>query len=97
MVVRPVAADTNNYNARLLDATDSADSRLLADLRSDPQIEVVDHWHLQAASAQQVRPPLEPELTVECRFWAYYPWRRAVVSVLGRRHFAECGWTETGT
>ena len=83
----PVAADTNNCNARLLDATDSADSRLLADLRSDPQIEVVDHWHLQVASAQQVRPPLEPELTVECRFWAYYPWRRAVVSVLGPEAF----------
>ncbi len=87
MVVTPVAADTNNCNARLLDATDSADSRLLADLRSDPQIEVVDHWHLQAASAQQVRPPLGPELTVECRFWAYYPWRRAVVSVLGPEAF----------
>ena len=87
MVVTPVAADTNNCNARLLDATDSADSRLLADLRSDPQIEVVDHWHLQAASARQVRPPLEPELTVECRFWAYYPWRRAVVSVLGPEAF----------
>ena len=79
--------DTNCCNARVLDAKDIDDRRLLAELRANPQIEVVDSWHLQVASARELRSPIGPESTAECRYWAYYPWRRTVVSMLDPKAF----------
>jgi molybdopterin/thiamine biosynthesis adenylyltransferase len=58
----------------------------LEDLRATG-VEVVDHWDDQIAEAAQLWPQRAPEAIAEPKWWAYYPWRRAVVSVLGPRTF----------
>src|SRR5581483_8075692 len=69
------------YRARVLDA----DHELLARLRGDPCIEIVDAVGAQQRTLAGLLPP--PALTDEPTRWAYYPWRRAVVAVVGPRAF----------
>jgi len=60
---------------------------VLADLHSDPQVEVIDHRTLLLAQWNQILPgPSKLELTEPFR-WAYYPWRRTLVTVLGPNAF----------
>lgn len=69
--------------ADVLDPDDADDRRILDRLRADPAIEFVDRWSEQAASVRQLRPPPGSDLIAEPKMWAYYPWRRVVVGVLG--------------
>lgn len=73
--------------AQILDATQSEDARLLAELRADPTIEFVDTWAAQTASLTRLRPPVDSEALAEAPRFVYYPWRRAVVKILGPRSF----------
>jgi hypothetical protein len=41
----------------------------------------------QQAGLQRLRPSPHPDVTSEPTRWAYYPWRRTVVGVLGPRAF----------
>src|SRR5262249_47928020 len=41
----------------------------------------------QLANLRSLRPPPDAELVAESGRWAYYPWRRTVVAVLGPRGF----------
>ena len=41
----------------------------------------------QLEELRRLRPPPDPELVAEPCRWAYYPWRRTVVAVLGPRAF----------
>ncbi len=75
------------YRAQILDPADPADSAVLDQLRSDPGIEFLDHHGRQLASLQALRPAPDPALVAEPGRWAYYPWRRTVISVLGPRAF----------
>lgn len=77
----------DSCSARILDAEDAADHLTLRELRADPGIEVLDRWQEQAAGLRELRPAPDPELVAEPMRWAYYPWRRALVSVLGPRAF----------
>ena len=71
----------------MLDPEDAADKATLDQLRADPVIEFVDHRATQLAELQGLLPRPGPELAAEPGRWAYYPWRRAVVAVLGPRGF----------
>jgi molybdopterin/thiamine biosynthesis adenylyltransferase len=73
--------------AEVLDAADPADNAVLEQLRADPVIEFIDHREEQLEELRRLRPPPDPELVAEPCRWAYYPWRRAVVAVLGPRAF----------
>jgi molybdopterin/thiamine biosynthesis adenylyltransferase len=73
--------------AQVLDAADPADNAVLEQLRADPVIEFIDHHYEQLEELHSLRPPLDPELVAERCRWAYYPWRRTVVAVLGPRAF----------
>ncbi|KRD14121.1 hypothetical protein ASE48_03595 [Mycobacterium sp. Root265] len=75
------------YRAQILDPADPADSEILATLRRDPGIEFLDHHGQQLASLQGLRPEPDPDLVAEPGRWAFYPWRRTAVSVLGPRAF----------
>jgi molybdopterin/thiamine biosynthesis adenylyltransferase len=79
--------DVNAYSAQILDSDQPADNSLLQRLRTDPDIEFIDHRDAQLASLRGLRPAPGPELLAEPGRWAYYPWRRAVVAVLGPRGF----------
>ena len=60
---------------------------MLEHLRADPAIEVIDHRDAQLAELRELLPPPDAELLDERCRWVYYPWRRAVVAVLGPRGF----------
>ncbi len=79
--------DKTHCNAIILDATDGDDGRLLEHLRNDPAVEVIDQSDIQASALAQLRPAPDPQLTSEPRRWAYYPWRRTVVGILGPRAY----------
>ena len=76
-----------SYTAQVLDAADPADNAVLEQLRADPVIEFIDHSEEQLEELRRLRPPPDRELVAETCRWAYYPWRRAVVAVLGPRAF----------
>jgi molybdopterin/thiamine biosynthesis adenylyltransferase len=73
--------------ASVLDSENAADKAVLDQLRDDPVIEFVDHRDTQLAELRGLLPPPGSELAAEPCRWAYYPWRRAVVAVLGPRGF----------
>ncbi len=76
-----------SYNAQVLDPADAEDNAVLAQLRADPVIEFLDHREEQLEELRKLRPPPADELVAEPGRWAYYPWRRTVVAVLGPRGF----------
>lgn len=77
----------NAYAAQILDPDNPADSSLLHRLRAEPDVDFLDHRDTQLASLRRLRPEPDPELLAEPGRWAYYPWRRTVVAVLGPRGF----------
>ena len=77
--------DVTAYTAQILDPDD--DRSVLDRLRADPTVDFLDHRDEQLANLRSLRPPPDPELLAEPGRWAYYPWRRTVVAVLGRRGF----------
>jgi molybdopterin/thiamine biosynthesis adenylyltransferase len=77
----------NAWAARVLDPNEPGDRALLQQLRSDPQIQSLDESAGQAENLRSLRPRRDPALLAEPGRWAYYPWRRAMVAVLGPRGF----------
>lgn len=73
--------------AQVLDAADPDDDAVLERLRADRAIEFIDDHNEQLEELRRLRPPPDPELIAEPCRWAYYPWRRTVVAVLGPRAF----------
>ncbi len=75
------------HAAILLQDSNFEDRSLLADLRSDPQVEVIDRRISLMKQWQGMQPiPTAQELAEPWR-WAYYPWRRTLVSVPGPNAF----------
>lgn len=74
--------------ATLLDERQEPDRSALEELRADPRIEFIDTLVQQRATLAKLHPPVSPDLRDEQHRWAYYPWRRTVVAVLGPRSFA---------
>lgn len=75
------------HSAHVLDPTNPGDNALLDELRADPNIGFLDDHNAQLESLRALRPAPADELLHEDHRWAYYPWRRAVVAVLGPRGF----------
>jgi molybdopterin/thiamine biosynthesis adenylyltransferase len=71
------------HRAQVLNPGSAADHELLDRLRADPSIEIFDHSDAQIAGLRKLRPAPSEEVLTERVRWAYYPWRRAVVAVLG--------------
>jgi molybdopterin/thiamine biosynthesis adenylyltransferase/nitroreductase len=85
----PVNADQTACNAQVLDEEIPADNVVLQGLRADPRIEFIDTRAQQAAGVRELHPPVPAEVSAEPTRWAYYPWRRTAVGVLGPRAFRE--------
>lgn len=80
--------DQSAAGALVLDPAEPADQQTLDSLRSDPAIVFVDRAPQQADTLSRLLPAPTSELADEPWRWAYYPWRRAVVRILGPRAFA---------
>lgn len=75
------------YSAQLLDADAPDGDTTLQRLHADPAVEFIDRLDSQLANLASLRPSPRPDLLAEPGRWAYYPWRRAVVAVLGPRGY----------
>lgn len=75
------------YAAQILGADDAERNSALRRLQADPGVEFIDRLDAQVANLRSLRPTPPPELLAEPSRWAYYPWRRAVVAVLGPRGY----------
>ncbi|MET0901082.1 MAG: Rv1355c family protein, partial [Mycobacterium sp.] len=80
--------DQTPYAATLLDEGHEEHRRTLEELRADPRIEFTDTLEQQRANLARLHPPVSDDLRDEQHRWAYYPWRRAAVRILGPRSFA---------
>ncbi|WP_193043653.1 Rv1355c family protein [Mycolicibacterium baixiangningiae] len=69
------------YTAVLL--TEEDDSDTLSALRADSGIEFIDRVAELREAMAELRPPVDAGLSDEPARWAYFPWRRTVVGVLG--------------
>ncbi len=73
--------------ALVLDPEHATDKAVLDQLRADAVVEFIDHRDIQLAELRGLLPPPDRELAAEHCRWAYYPWRRTAVAVLGPRGF----------
>jgi molybdopterin/thiamine biosynthesis adenylyltransferase len=71
--------------ALILDDAKDEDCHVLAGLRADPAVEFVDSFSAQMDALVRLRPA--PDVIEERPRWAYYPWRRAAVKILGPRSY----------
>jgi molybdopterin/thiamine biosynthesis adenylyltransferase len=81
------ATDPNEYRPQILDATNPADATTLDTLRSDPHVQVLDHHRAELDNLRRLRPQPAAALLDEPARWVWYPWRRALVSILGPAGF----------
>lgn len=77
-------AAPNAHTATLLGDAD-ADRHALARLRADPGIEFVDRASELRSALAELRPAVDDAVATEPTRWAYFPWRRTVVGILGPR------------
>jgi len=79
--------DAGAHAAVLLDPRDASDRDMIDELRADQRVAFLDEHEAQENALRRL--PSEPDDAplVEGIRWAYYPWRRAVVAVLGPRGF----------
>ena len=73
----------NFYRAQILDPSEPSDYSVWERLRADPTVEFLDHRNAQLSGLRDLRPALGEDVLTEPGRWAYFPWRRCVVSVLG--------------
>ncbi|MFE3290970.1 Rv1355c family protein, partial [Rhodococcus sp. NPDC059234] len=71
------------YSATLLDDTRADDMELLELLRADPAVAFHDELDVQRSGLRALLPASDSAYADEAPVWAYYPWRRAVVRLLG--------------
>jgi molybdopterin/thiamine biosynthesis adenylyltransferase len=71
----------------LLCPGDPQDDAVLEQLLNDPHVVVVDSRDDQRRCLREVRPSPDAALLDEPTQWAYYPWRRSVVGVLGPKAY----------
>lgn len=79
------ALDGDTCQAVVLCEGDPDDRPVLDRLRSDPDIQWIDRFDGQLDTARRSLPRTEPDLPD--RWWAYYPWRRSAVAILGPEAF----------
>src|SRR5690242_3052973 len=75
------------YSAQILQPDNDADNAMVERLRADPTVDVLDQREAQLASLRRLRPPPDLTLVEEPGRWAYFPWRRTLVAVLGPQGF----------
>ncbi|MGW0042449.1 Rv1355c family protein [Rhodococcus sp. NPDC003348] len=73
----------DDYTATLLDEGSPADSSYIVELREGDGVRWHDELEAQRAALRALVPEPHPSILDESARWAYYPWRRAAVRILG--------------
>lgn len=80
--------DPDQYRAIFVDGDGDGNSGSTLDqLRRDPRITIIDECRQQQAALRTLVPAVDPEMLDEPTRWAYYPWRRCLVHLLGPAAF----------
>jgi hypothetical protein len=85
--ISPHSTRTRAWRPLLLDVRARAQREVLRVLREDPALQVIDRLAEQREQLAEIKPAPTPTLLDEPQRWVYYPWRRAVVRLLGPRSF----------
>jgi molybdopterin/thiamine biosynthesis adenylyltransferase len=75
------------YTAVVLDPRDPGDREVLDGLRADERITLLDRHARARQNLAELRPLPDETVLDEPMRWAYYPWRRSAVAVLGPRGY----------
>ncbi len=86
-LVEGVSARTRSFQPVILDVTHRADREVLRVLREDHALGIIDRFDEQRAQLSEIKPTPPDPVLMESQRWVYYPWRRAVVRLLGPRSF----------
>ena len=87
-VLEDESTSTQSRRPLVLDVTERAQREVLRVLRADPALQIVDRFEEQREQLSQIKPLPSRKLFDEGQRWVYYPWRRAVVRLLGPRAFS---------
>lgn len=79
----PLQITAPAHQAVVLSEDDSQDLVQLADLRSHPDVVIIDGSIGLRTELEQLQPALTPAELCAAPRWAWYPWRRTLVAVLG--------------
>src|SRR6478609_495627 len=79
----PLQITASAHRAVVLSEDDSQDLVQLADLRSHPDVVIIDGSIGLRTELEQLQPALTPADLCAAPRWAWYPWRRTLVAVLG--------------
>jgi molybdopterin/thiamine biosynthesis adenylyltransferase len=82
-----VGTDAGAHAAVLLDPREPSGRALLDELRADERVAFLDEHAGQEHALRKLRPAPDDAVLEEGIRWAYYPWRRAAVAILGPRGF----------
>lgn len=83
----PRAGDEVGWRPVVLDTRHRPDRQVLTNLRSDPGVDVIDAAKRQRRELERLLPAPEPHLLEEADRHVYFPWRRAVVRMVGPMAF----------
>ena len=83
----PEDTQTKAWRPLVLDVRARDQREMLRVLREDSSLQVIDRLAEQREQLSGIVPPPAPSLEDEAQRWIYYPWRRAVVRLLGPRAF----------
>jgi hypothetical protein len=81
------STSTMAWRPLVLDVRAREQREILRVLREDPSLQVIDRLSEQRAQLSDLIPSPPRSLEDESQRWIYYPWRRAVVRLLGPRAF----------
>ncbi|MGB7104833.1 MAG: Rv1355c family protein [Acidimicrobiales bacterium] len=87
-VVEEDSAAMRSWRPLVLDVGERAQREVLRVLREDPSLQIVDRFDEQREQLSHLTPTPDRALFDEGQRWVYYPWRRAVVRLLGPRAFS---------
>lgn len=75
--------DGTAFQAEILRDDEPSHRRRLDELRADEHVNVLDYRNEMSDSLRALLPAPAPQVLAEPTRWAYYPWRRTLVGVLG--------------
>lgn len=85
--IDPALRRTHAWRPLVMDGSTRSEREVLRVLRSDPSLQIIDRSATQHDQLAELKPTPDASLMNESSRWVYYPWRRAIVRLLGPKSF----------